>query len=555
MGGTNASSNNPFRAEQTAQMGEEDNVSSTAASATHPHARLCEPPEASLCQALADKEAALTRLQDHEILVKELVQTMDNIIKEKETLQTELDAARRQTQAQGNGTDASTLAQAMVATNATEVHITSLEAQLQNLTAEGHTARAEILRLTQELATAKDDVLGLTRWNRQEMRDRREAEQESETLRERVAQMSRRLRRVAERAREDTLDQHTETSGNVVRTHTSNTTTTTAIDLGQRGRKEERQQDRKQERKQGRKQERQQERQQQRQEERQQQQQQQPLLQAKVTDLENELQYACCLRESLETAVVDAQEKLDQCQAELRTALDRLTGLEALVETHEAGKNLVDEAQGEIERLELANHDLQREIMGLEALLEEARQITEVEKRQVTIMEVGLEEATAKAQASVDKIIQLKMTKADLIERVSHLEVERAQDQARISLMQEERDDWRKRAEDEVYEWVGISGEPDAYPEDKPKEVTAMAEVTEAIVDARDYSEVETAVTTTTTTGAAAAATTSTHLTPPKREELGGLDPVEALMKENLALRAQIEGLRRREAEVQSWSV
>jgi len=83
MGGTNASSNNPFRAEQTAQMGEEDNVSSTAASATHPHARLCEPPEASLCQALADKEAALTRLQDHEILVKELVQTMDNIIKEK----------------------------------------------------------------------------------------------------------------------------------------------------------------------------------------------------------------------------------------------------------------------------------------------------------------------------------------------------------------------------------------------------------------------------------------------------------------------------------------
>ena len=82
-----------------------------------------------------------------------------------------------------------------------------------------------------------------------------------------------------------------------------------------------------------------------------------------------------------------------------------------------------------------------------------------------------------------------------------------------------------------------------------------MAEVTEAIVDAGDYSEVETAVTTTTTTGAAAAATTSTHLTPPKREELGGLDPVEALMKENLALRAQIEGLRRREAEVQSWSV
>lgn len=83
MGGTKASSDNPFRIEQMAQVGEEHILSSTAASATHPYAHLGETQEASLSQALADKEAALTRLQDHEILVKELVQAMDNVIKDK----------------------------------------------------------------------------------------------------------------------------------------------------------------------------------------------------------------------------------------------------------------------------------------------------------------------------------------------------------------------------------------------------------------------------------------------------------------------------------------
>jgi chromosome segregation ATPase len=249
---------------------------------------------------------------------------------------------------------------------------------------------------------------------------------------------------------------------------------------------------------------------------------------------------------------VDAQGKLDQCRAELRTALDRLTALEALAETHEAGKDLVDEAQEEIERLELANHDLQREMMGLEALLEEARQATEAEKRQLAIMEVGLEEATAKAQASVDEIIQLKMAEAHLINQVTHLEAERAQDQARISLMQEERDAWRMRAEDEVSEWVGILAEQDGNPEDKRDEVAVAALVTEAVVDAGDTAEVGAAAAATRTTGAAVATTTSTPLTPPGREELGGIDPVEALVEENLALRAQIEGLRRGEAEIQS---
>lgn len=84
MGGDNTSSGNPFRAEQATQAGEEDNtLASTAASATRLYARLCENQEASLRQALADKEAALTRLQDHETMVEELVQAMDNAIKDK----------------------------------------------------------------------------------------------------------------------------------------------------------------------------------------------------------------------------------------------------------------------------------------------------------------------------------------------------------------------------------------------------------------------------------------------------------------------------------------
>ena len=82
MGGDNTSSGNPFRAEQAMQGGEEDTLASTAASATRLYARLCETQEASFRQALADKEAALTRLQDHETMVKELVQAMDNAIKD-----------------------------------------------------------------------------------------------------------------------------------------------------------------------------------------------------------------------------------------------------------------------------------------------------------------------------------------------------------------------------------------------------------------------------------------------------------------------------------------
>lgn len=434
---------------------------------------------------------------------------------------------------------------------------------------EAHAARAETLRLTQELATTKEDVAGLTHWNRQEMKDRREAEQESETLRERVAQMSRRLRRVAERAREDPEGQHGETSADCVPTGATPPVTnstiaasTTIINPAVQQRQQERQQGRQQERQQGRQQERQQERQQGRQQERQEQrqqerqqerQQQEPLLQAKVADLEDELAYARCLRESLETAVADTQGQLDECQAELRTALGRLTGLEALVQAHEAGRNLVDEAQEEVERLELANHDLSREVMGMEALLEEARQAAEAEKRQLAMMKVGMEEAMAKAQASVDEIIQIKMAEADLMGQVTHLKADRAQDQARISLMQEERDAWRKRAEEEVSEWVGVlaEGEGETEREDKPENEAAAAAAAEAVVDAADAAEVEATATTTTTTGTARVATTISPLSPPDREELGGLDPLEALMEENLALRAQIEGLRRREAEMQ----
>jgi hypothetical protein len=119
--------------------------------------------------------------------------------------------------------------------------------------------------------------------------------------------------------------------------------------------------------------------------------------------------------------------------------------------------------------------------------------------------------------------------------------------------MQEERDAWRKRAEEEVSEWVGVlaEGGADADREGKPDEEAAAAAAAEAVVDAADAAEVEAAATTTTTTGTPAVATINTPLSPPDREELGGLDPLEALMGENLALRAQIEGLRRREAEMQ----
>jgi chromosome segregation ATPase len=411
-----------------------------------------------------------------------------------------------------------------------------------------HAARAETLRLKQALATTKEDVAGLTRWNRQEMKDRRETEQENEGLRERVAQMSRRLRRVAERAREGPEGQHRETSADTNPTGATPGVTnstiaaaTTIINPAVQQRQQERQQGRQQERQEQRQQERREQRQQDRR-----QQQQEPLLQAKVADLEDELQMARCLRESLETAVADTT-------GQLRTALGRLTGLEALVQAHEAGRNLVDEAQEEVERLELANHDLSREVMGLEALLEEARQAAESEKRQLAMMKVGMEEAMVKAQASVDEIIQLKMAEADLMGQVTHLEAERAQDQARISLMQEERDAWRKRAEEEVSEWVGVlaEGGADADREGKPDEEAAAAAAAEAVVDAADAAEVEAAATTTTTTGTPAVATINTPLSPPDREELGGLDPLEALMGENLALRAQIEGLRRREAEMQ----
>jgi chromosome segregation ATPase len=367
---------------------------------------------------------------------------------------------------------------------------------------------------------------------------------------------------VAERARENPEGQQGATSADSVPTGTTppvtnstiaatTTTINPAVQQRRHERQQERQQGRQQERQQERQQGRQQERQEQRQQERQQErQQQEPFLQAKVADLEDELQYARCLRESLETVVADTQGQLDECQAELRTALGRLTGLEALIQAHEAGRNLVDEAQEEVERLELANHDLSREVMGLEALLEEARQAAEAEKRQLAMMKVGMEEAMAKAQASVDEIIQLKMAEADLMGQVTHLEAERAQDQARISLMQEERDAWRKRAEEEVSEWVGVlaEGEGETEREDKPGDEAAAAAAAEAVVDAADAAEVEATATTTTTTGTA---TTTTPLSPPDREELGGLDPLEALMEENLALRAQIEGLRRREAEMQ----
>lgn len=83
MGGDNTSSGNPFRTQQATHEEGEDTLASTAASATRLYARLCETQEASLRQALADKEAALTRLQDHEAMVRELVRAMDNAIKEK----------------------------------------------------------------------------------------------------------------------------------------------------------------------------------------------------------------------------------------------------------------------------------------------------------------------------------------------------------------------------------------------------------------------------------------------------------------------------------------
>lgn len=73
-------SNNPFarQSSQQQQTGADDDDD---ASTTRMYARLCETQEASLRQALEEKEAAVTRLRENESTVKELVDAMDEAVK------------------------------------------------------------------------------------------------------------------------------------------------------------------------------------------------------------------------------------------------------------------------------------------------------------------------------------------------------------------------------------------------------------------------------------------------------------------------------------------
>lgn len=349
----------------------------------------------------------------------------------------------------------------------------------------------------------------LTRWNRRnrpDMKERREAEQETVSLRTEVGKILRRYEDRLLRHREylselSSIQGGHEEAALAAAAPNTTTTTTTNITTAPPTTNATR------------------------------------TLENKVAELEDELQCARAVHESMETAVLAKQGQLEECQAELSRALGRLTGLEAQVQERAGTQATLSALQEEVEGVEAINHDLGRQVMGLEAMLSEAVKDAEGYKAHAAALEkkllrlqVGLDEATAKAQASVDEIIQLKMGEAELQGQVEQLEEQHTQDETRLSLLRDERDTWRRRAEEEVTEWVGVSMSDHVGEKEEKEEEEEAQGGTGSVVPPP-------------TPNATALVSTS--------EELGGLDPLQALMDENIALRMQIEALRRREAETQ----
>ena len=114
-----------------------------------------------------------------------------------------------------------------------------------------------------------------------------------------------------------------------------------------------------------------------------------------------------------------------------------------------------------------------------------------------------------------------------------------------------QRDDWRQRAETDVAEWVGVAmddGAEGTTTSSSPASDEAAAPVAapeadadaDAVVDgeAEAQAEAEAEAAAEVTTAAVVAINT------PTSEELGGLDPIQALAEENEVLRTELARLR-----------
>lgn len=97
-----------------------------------------------------------------------------------------------------------------------------------------------------------------------------------------------------------------------------------------------------------------------------------------------------------------------------------------------------------------------------------------------------------------------------------------------------QREDWRRRAETEVSEWIGVSMDDEMGTGFSPAETAAAKPANaDAAADASGGQEDRGMV-----------PDVGPVVTAPSSEELGGLDPVQALVEENMALRAALERLR-----------
>lgn len=152
--------------------------------------------------------------------------------------------------------------------------------------------------------------------------------------------------------------------------------------------------------------------------------------------------------------------------------MERVTELEKQIQrAQESEEAIKEETREEMEALEFTNHDLSREVMTLEASLEEAQQAAESARSELFQLQVGREEAELRTEAEKEKVEELSVIKLALAGQVSRLEEDHKQCTARLSLMEEEVQVWRQRAED-MSEWVGVMCNETEKKEADTEEVT-----------------------------------------------------------------------------------
>jgi len=394
-----------------------------------------------------------------------------------------------------------------------------------------------------EAMTARDDLMGI--WARGETKEHQEVERELNVLRRRMAKLCRRIRTrqvESERGALHRVHGYDNNESQGAATSASEGTSQDGEHVGMRH--EERREEVWHPRSQlpG-------------QEQAQRHHEKPHVLQNEIRDLKDNLQVTQARCASLESAVFAEHGQLEESRGDVREAMERVTELEKQIQrAQESEKAIKEETREEIEALEFTNHDLSREVMTLEASLEEAQQAAESARSELFQLQVGREEAELRTEAEKEKVEELSVIKLALAGQVRRLEEEQRQCTARLSLMEEEVQVWRQRAED-VSEWVGVMCNETEKKEAGTEEVPIPGVLAaEGRVQTEEYQTAENVLNVTRASTAEASTATAATMTTPQADSLplpsikktgnAGSNRVEALLQENLALRKTIEGLR-----------